>query len=121
VDFSETRDFFGIIFQIPRLRVKFEETEGPKCKMSEIGFSGNCFPKGKPVDRVHESVDHRSSGPPWTGLRHRPEDLTGARPTGASVYESSPRLHRKEEEFARVRSGASPEVEERRGGRATTV
>jgi hypothetical protein len=25
--------------------------------MSEIGFSGNYFPKGKPMDRVHESVD----------------------------------------------------------------
>jgi hypothetical protein len=25
--------------------------------MSEIGFSGNCFPKVKPMHRVHESVD----------------------------------------------------------------
>jgi hypothetical protein len=66
-------------------------------------------------------VDHRSSGPPWTGLRRRPEELTRARPTGAPVNESSPQLHGKDEEFARVRSRASPEVEERRGGRATAV
>jgi hypothetical protein len=30
---------------------------------------------------------------------------------GASVYGSSPRLHGKDEELARVRSRASPEVE----------
>jgi hypothetical protein len=73
------------------------------------------------MDRVHESVDHRSSGPPWTGIRRRPEELTGARPTGAPVHESSPRLHGKGEEFARVQSRASPEVEEQRGGWATAV
>jgi hypothetical protein len=73
------------------------------------------------VDRVHESVDHRGSGPPWTGLRRRLEELIGARPTGALVHESSPRLHGKDEELARVRSRASPEVEERRGGQVTAV
>jgi hypothetical protein len=66
-------------------------------------------------------VDHRGSGPPWTGHSHRPEELIGARPTGAPVHESSPRLHGKDEELARVRSRASPEVEERRGGQATAV
>jgi hypothetical protein len=66
-------------------------------------------------------VDHRGSGPPWTGHRRRSEELTGARPTGAPVHESSPRLHGKDKELARVRSRASPEVEERRGGRATAV
>jgi hypothetical protein len=40
---------------------------------------------------------------------------------GTPVYGSSPRLHRKDEELARVRSRASPEVEGRRGGRATAV
>jgi hypothetical protein len=40
---------------------------------------------------------------------------------GAPVYRSSPRLHWKDEELARVRSRASPEVERRRGGRATVV
>jgi hypothetical protein len=73
------------------------------------------------VDRVHESVDHRGSGPPWTGLRRRPEELIGARPMGAPVHESSPQLHGKDEELTRVRSRASPKVEERRGGRATAV
>jgi hypothetical protein len=73
------------------------------------------------VNRVHESVDHRGSGPPWTGLCRRPEEFIRARPTGAPVHESSLRLHGKDEELARVRSRASPEVEKRRGGRATAV
>jgi hypothetical protein len=66
-------------------------------------------------------VDHRGSSPPWTGLRRRPEELTGALPTGGLVHESSPRLLIKNEELAGVRSRASPEVEEQRGGRATAV
>jgi hypothetical protein len=40
---------------------------------------------------------------------------------GAPVHKSSSRLHGKDEELARVRSSASPEVEERRGGRVTAV
>jgi hypothetical protein len=40
---------------------------------------------------------------------------------GAPVYGSSPKLHGKDEELARVRSRASPEVEGRRGGRAMAV
>jgi hypothetical protein len=40
---------------------------------------------------------------------------------GAPVYGSSPRLHGKDEELARVRSRASPEVEGRRGGWPTAV
>jgi hypothetical protein len=40
---------------------------------------------------------------------------------GAPVYGSSLQLHGKDEELARVRSRASPEVEGRRGGRATAV
>jgi hypothetical protein len=40
---------------------------------------------------------------------------------GALVHESSPRLLRKNEELAGVRSRASPEVEEQRGGWATAV
>jgi hypothetical protein len=66
-------------------------------------------------------VDHRDSGPPWTGLRRRPEELTRALPTGALVHGSSPRPLGKHEELVRVRSRASPEVEEQRGGRATAV
>jgi hypothetical protein len=66
-------------------------------------------------------VDHRDSGPPWTGLRRRPEELTGALPTGAPVHESSPRPLGKQEELIGVRSKASPEVEEQRGGRVTVV
>jgi hypothetical protein len=40
---------------------------------------------------------------------------------GAPVHESSPRLLGKNEELVGVPSGASPEVEEQRGGRATAV
>jgi hypothetical protein len=66
-------------------------------------------------------VDHWDSGPPWTGLHRRPEELTGALSTGALVHESSPRSLGKNEELIGVRSRASPEVEEQRGGRATAV
>jgi hypothetical protein len=66
-------------------------------------------------------VGHRGSGPPWTGLLCRPEELIGARPTGTPVHDGSPQLHGKDEELARVRSRASPETEERRGDRATVV
>jgi hypothetical protein len=48
-------------------------------------------------------VDHRDSGPPWTGLRRRPEELTGALPTGAPVHGSSPRPLRKHEEHDGLR------------------
>jgi hypothetical protein len=34
-------------------------------------------------------VDHRGSGPPWTGLHCRPEELIGALPLGTPVPESS--------------------------------
>jgi hypothetical protein len=40
---------------------------------------------------------------------------------GAPVHESSPRLLGKNEELVGVRSIASPEVEEQRGGWATVV
>jgi hypothetical protein len=66
-------------------------------------------------------VDHRDSGPPWTSLRHRLEELTGALQTGAPIHESSPRLLRKNEELIGVRSRASPEAEEQRGGWAMAV
>jgi hypothetical protein len=36
-------------------------------------------------------VDHRDSGPPWTGGHCRSRELTGARPLAASVPESSDR------------------------------
>jgi hypothetical protein len=66
-------------------------------------------------------VDHRDSGPPWIGLRRRPEELTGALLTGAPVHESSPRPLGKNEELIGVRYRASPKVEEQRGGRAMAV
>jgi hypothetical protein len=66
-------------------------------------------------------VDHRGSGPPWTGLHCRPEELIGARPTGAPVHDGSPRLHEKDEELARVWFRAPPKTEERCGDRATAV
>jgi hypothetical protein len=66
-------------------------------------------------------MDHWDSGLPWTGLHRRPEELTGALPTGLPVHESPPGPLGKNEELVGVRSRASPEVEEQRGGRATAV
>jgi hypothetical protein len=66
-------------------------------------------------------VDHRGSGPPWTGLHCRSEELIEAQPTGALVHDGSPRLHGNDEELTRVRSRASPETEEQRGDRETAV
>jgi hypothetical protein len=66
-------------------------------------------------------VDHRDSGPPWTGLHCQPEELTRALPTGAPVHESSPRPLGKHEGLVGFQSRASPEVEEQRGGWATVV
>jgi hypothetical protein len=65
--------------------------------MPEIEISQNCFPKGKPVDRVHESVDH--------GRRQSTVDhghrLGGGSPengrNGAPVRGTSPRLRKKGE------------------------
>jgi hypothetical protein len=68
--------------------------------MLEIGISRNCFPKGKPVDQVHESVDRR---------RHRSmvdhgHCLGGGSPengrNGAPVRGTSPRLRKKGEGMA---------------------
>jgi hypothetical protein len=59
VDFSEARDLFGIIFQIPGaqlqnwgLRVDIEKDEGPKCKVAEKGISKNYFANEKPEEAI---------------------------------------------------------------------
>jgi hypothetical protein len=65
--------------------------------MLEIGISRNCFPKGKPVDQVHESVDH--------GRRRSTVDhghrLEGGSPengrNGGPMRGTSPRLRKKVE------------------------
>jgi hypothetical protein len=41
------------------------------------------------VDSVHETVDCRASGPPWTGGHCHTRELTRARPPVAPVPESS--------------------------------
>jgi hypothetical protein len=64
-------------------------------------------------------VDHQASGPPWTSLHCRPDELTGAWPLGAPGHGGLPRLHGKDEELAGVRFRASPKTEEWRGDRAT--
>jgi hypothetical protein len=59
--------------------------------MSEIAFSGNCFPKGKtrgPSPRVRGP---RQPGPPLIGGHCRAQELAGARPPAAPVPESSDR------------------------------
>jgi hypothetical protein len=94
VDFSEARDLFGIIFQIPGaqlqnqgLRVDIGKDEGHKCKVPKIGISTNCFAKEKPMDHVHESVDGVGvAGPRFHRGLHsgRWQGLTGARPSSRS-------------------------------------
>jgi hypothetical protein len=55
VDFSEVRDLFVIIFQIPRPNCKImdcglisKKLRGLNEKCQKLEFSGNCFPKGNP-------------------------------------------------------------------------
>jgi hypothetical protein len=59
-DFSEARDLFVNIFQIPGPNCKFldcglilEKPRGPKCKMSKIPGITNYFSMDNVVDRVH--------------------------------------------------------------------
>jgi hypothetical protein len=56
--------------------------------MSEIGFSGNCFPK---ENSWTESTSPWTAwpGPPWTGSHCLSQELAGARPPAAPVPESS--------------------------------
>jgi hypothetical protein len=65
--------------------------------MPEIEISRNCFPKGKPVDQVHEFVD-RGRRRSRVDNEHR---LGGDSPendrNGAPVYGTSPRLRKKGE------------------------
>jgi hypothetical protein len=90
VDFSEDRDLFGIIFQIPGPDCKFldcglilEKPRGLSAKCPKLDFPGIVFLK--------ETRGPRRPGPPWTGGQCRPRELTGAWPLAASVPESSDR------------------------------
>jgi hypothetical protein len=73
VDFSEARDLFVIIFQIP----------GPICKIMDYGliskkprglnekcrkleFSDNCFPKGNPWTQSTSPWTTSGASPRWT-------------------------------------------------------
>jgi hypothetical protein len=66
-------------------------------------------------------MDHRGSGPPWTGLHYRLEELIRAWPTATLGHGSLPRLHGKDEELDGVQFRASPKTQERHGDRATVV
>jgi hypothetical protein len=76
------------------------------------------------VDRVHVSVDWPGTlGPPWTdagAVSGHGSVLTGARPPTALVHRSSPAGAQNGEGSTGSSSRASPELERRRGGRATT-
>jgi hypothetical protein len=87
VDFSEDRDLFGIIFQIPGSDCKFmdcglisKKPRGPSAKCPKLDFPGIIFLKEKPVDRVTS---------PWTTptrstVDRRPLPRSGARWSSAS-------------------------------------
>jgi hypothetical protein len=73
VDFSEARDLFVIIFQIPRSDCKFldyglilEKPRGLNAKCPKLDFLGIVFLKETcgPSPRVRGP---RRLGPPWTG------------------------------------------------------
>jgi hypothetical protein len=66
VDFSEARDLFVIIFQIPGpnckimdCRLILKKPRGLNEKCQKLEFFGNCFPKGNPW-----TVS--GAGPRWT-------------------------------------------------------
>jgi hypothetical protein len=63
--------------------------------MPEIGISRNCFPKGKPVDQVHESVDR---GQRRSTMDHGHRLGGGSSENGrncAPVHGTLPRLRKK--------------------------
>jgi hypothetical protein len=76
------------------------------------------------VDRVHVSVDRPGAlGPPWTDAgadNGHGGTLTGAQPPAAPVRQSSPAGAQNVEGGMGSSSRASPGLERRRGGRATT-
>jgi hypothetical protein len=77
------------------------------------------------VDQVHISVDRPGAlGPPWTDAsadnRHG-GTLTGARPPATPVRQSSPVGAQNGEGGTGSSIRASPGLERRRGGRATTM
>jgi hypothetical protein len=95
VDFSEARDLFEIIFQIPRSDCKFldcrlilEKLRGLSAKCPKLNFLGIVFLKETrgPSPRVRGP---RWPSPPWTGGHCRAWELAGARPPAAPVSESS--------------------------------
>jgi hypothetical protein len=55
--------------------------------MSEIGFSGNCFPK----ENTWTESTSLWTAPAWSTMDRRPLPLLGARPPAAPVPESSDR------------------------------
>jgi hypothetical protein len=96
VDFSEARDLFGIIFQIPGSDCEFMDygliPKKPRilsAKCPKLDFPGIVFLKENPwTSRVRGPC---RPGPPWTGGRCRARELAGARPPAAPVLESSDR------------------------------
>jgi hypothetical protein len=77
------------------------------------------------VDKVHVSVDRPGAlGPPWTDAsadNGHGGVLTGARPLAAPVRQSSPAAAQNGVGGTGSLISASPGLERRRGGRATTM
>jgi hypothetical protein len=106
VNFSEARNFFGIIFQIPGafmkiggMRVDTQEVQGPFCKVARIKEFPDLIFIGK-----FRGPSPRCGGPrpaPVHGAVDRGHHLRGGSPenrrNGAPVRGTSPRLRKKGE------------------------
>jgi hypothetical protein len=73
VDFSEARDLFVIIFQIPEPNCKImdcglisKKPRGLNEKCQKLEFPGNCFPKGNPWTESTSPWTASGASPRWT-------------------------------------------------------
>jgi hypothetical protein len=126
VDFGKQR---GLSVKSAKIgpRVDFKETQGLLCKIPGNIDLTNYFPtvkawtgftRGELAGRAGSNVDRRRRGPrvPEPGGA-----LTGVRPPGAPVHQSSPAGAQKRERSTGSSGRASLELGRRRGDRVTAV
>jgi hypothetical protein len=142
--FSEARDLFGIISEIPDRGlisekpeglsaklvrsgpwVDFTRVQGPLCKISEISQNNELFPNRKSRAPGPRPVDRdRSHGAPWThggADRGHGGAVTGARASASSAHGNSPAGVQQREGNVGNSEAGSPRREWQCGGRASAV